>query len=129
LEFHIVVERVDNPVDGYLPTFDLGIDSKGFSMRPPTSNLPAGVQSVAESRPLGAGKVTIGAMPPHKDSGLSIEIETFSEEGSSDDNIYQFRSPFVSIGDLAALVVADAAVRLRGNFQLPRIVALAAWED
>lgn len=28
----------------------------------------------------------------------------------------------VSIGDLAAVIVSDLAVRLRGDFQLPRLV-------
>lgn len=28
----------------------------------------------------------------------------------------------VSIGDLAAIIVSDAAVKIRGQFQLPRIV-------
>jgi hypothetical protein len=63
----------------------------------------------------------------------------FSTEGDDADdlagsNVVSFnRRPElgdpVSIGDLAALVVADAAVRLRGNFQLPKVVALTAWED
>lgn len=29
----------------------------------------------------------------------------------------------VSLGDLAAVIVSDLAVRLRGDFQLPKIVA------
>jgi hypothetical protein len=35
----------------------------------------------------------------------------------------------VSIGDLASLVVADAAVKMRGQFSLPRVVALAIREE
>lgn len=39
------------------------------------------------------------------------------------------RTEFISIGDLAAVIVSDAAVKLRGNFTLPRLVALAIRED
>jgi hypothetical protein len=62
----------------------------------------------------------------------------FSTEGDDGDdlpgsNVVSFNRPElgdpVSIGDLAALVVADAAVRLRGNFQLPRVrAARTVWE-
>jgi hypothetical protein len=56
----------------------------------------------------------------------------FSTEGDDGDtpmsNVVSFNRPELgdplSIGDLAALVVADAAVMLRGNFNLPK---LAVW--
>jgi hypothetical protein len=57
----------------------------------------------------------------------------FSTEGDDADDLAGSNVVFLnrpqlgdplSIGDLAALVVADAAVRLRGNFVLPR---LAVW--
>lgn len=32
----------------------------------------------------------------------------------------------ILLGDLAAIIVSDLAVRLRGDFQLPKIVAFAA---
>jgi len=36
----------------------------------------------------------------------------------------------ISIGDvLAGIVLPDLAVRMRGQFDLPRLVALTAWED
>lgn len=35
----------------------------------------------------------------------------------------------VSIGSLAALIVSDASVRMRGRFSLPRLVAFAAREE
>ena len=35
----------------------------------------------------------------------------------------------VSLGDLVSLVVADAAVKMRGQFSLPRVVALAIREE
>jgi hypothetical protein len=63
---------------------------------------------------------------------------TFLTEGDDADglagpgNVISFIRPELgplSIGDLAAVIVSDAAVRLRGNFQLPRIVALAIRED
>jgi hypothetical protein len=49
-------------------------------------------------------------------------------------NVVSFNRPQLgdplSIGDLAALVVADAAVRLRGNFVLPRVrAARTVWEE
>jgi len=35
----------------------------------------------------------------------------------------------LNIGDLAAVIVSDLAVRLRGNFQLPKVVAWTTREE
>jgi hypothetical protein len=36
----------------------------------------------------------------------------------------------ISIGDLAAIIVSDAAVRLRSNFTLPKVrAARTVWEE
>jgi hypothetical protein len=37
-------------------------------------------------------------------------------------------STFISIGDLFAVLVSDLAVRLSGDFDLPRVVVPAIWE-
>ena len=48
-------------------------------------------------------------------------------------NVVPFRRPElgdpISIGDLFALVVSDAAVRMVGNFDLPRVAVWADRED
>jgi hypothetical protein len=64
-------------------------------------------------------------------SDVYISIER-DEEDLAGSNVVSLNRPArepVSIGDLAAVIVSDAAVRLRGNFELPKIRVRPAWED
>jgi hypothetical protein len=64
---------------------------------------------------------------------ILTEVDDADEPASSSNVISLFASPPhddpLSIGDLAAVIVSDLSVRLRGNFELPRLVARSFREE
>lgn len=61
-----------------------------------------------------------------RDAFISIEGD---DEDTPMSNVISLTRPArepIALGDLAAVIVSDLAVRLRGDFQLPKVVAFAA---
>jgi len=67
-----------------------------------------------------------------KDAFILTEGDDADELAGSG-NVISFIRPELgdplSIGDLASIIVSDVAVRLSGDFRLPKVVAFAAGRD
>jgi hypothetical protein len=129
-KLYVVMKGVDNAMNKYEPTENDDANPKSARVRPSGASCLTDKLVSEPAGGLGISEFFGRSIIPDQNASIGVESEQLTEDGVGNFNVVQFRSPFVSIGDIiAGIVLPDLAVRMRGDFQLPKVVAFAAGRD